>query len=66
MEKIIGNRGKRLDSRDLLDAIILSNMGRGNYRRGSSSGWGSSGGSGGFGGFGGGGGFSGGGAGGSW
>jgi uncharacterized protein len=61
-----GNRGKKLDSRDLLDAIILSNMGRGNYRRGSSSGWGSSGGSGGFGGFGGGGGFSGGGAGGSW
>ncbi|WP_298237907.1 YgcG family protein [uncultured Algibacter sp.] len=60
------NRGKRLDSRDLLDAIILSNMGRGNYRRGSSNGWGSSGSSGGFGGFGGGGGFSGGGAGGSW
>lgn len=65
-----GNRGNNLDSRDLLEAIILSNMGRGSYRRGS-SGWGgrSSGGGFGGGGFGGGfggGGFSGGGAGGSW
>ncbi len=71
-----GNRGNRNgnDARSILEAIILSNMGRGSYSRGSSSGgfggWGgnSSGGSsgGGFGGFGGGGGFSGGGAGGSW
>lgn len=69
-----GNRGKRNDdTRSILEAIILSNMGRGSYSRRSSSGgfggWGSgsgSGSSGGFGGFGGGGGFSGGGAGGSW
>lgn len=65
-----GNRGNRLDSRDLLEAIILSNMGRGSFGRGS-TGWGSSGGGwssggGGFGGGFGGGGFSGGGAGGSW
>lgn len=65
-----GKGGNRLDSRDLLEAIILSNMGRGSYRRGSSSGWGgSSGGSFGGGGFGGGfggGGFGGGGASGGW
>jgi uncharacterized protein len=67
-----GNRGRHLDSRDLLEAIILSNMGRGNYRSsssgwgGSSSGGGWSGGSGGFGGGFGGGGFGGGGASGSW
>lgn len=68
-----GNRGNRSDSRSLLEAIILSNMGRGSYSRGSSSGGfgggfgGSSSGGGSFGGgFGGGGGFSGGGAGGSW
>lgn len=65
-----GNRGNKSEARSLLEAIILSNMGRGSYSRGSSSGGfggfggGSSGG--GFGGFGGGGGFSGGGAGGSW
>ena len=67
-----GNRGNRSDSRSILEAIILSNMGRGSYSRGSGSfggGFGSGGsfgGGGGFGGFGGGGGFSGGGAGGSW
>lgn len=65
-----GKGGNRLDSRDLLEAIILSNMGRGSYRRGSSGWGGSSGGwssgGGGFGGGFGGGGFSGGGAGGSW
>ncbi|MEW4924372.1 TPM domain-containing protein [Algibacter sp. 2305UL17-15] len=69
-----GNRGNRSGGSDLLEAIILSNMGRGSYRRGSTSGWGgsssgggwSSGGGGGFGGGFGGGGFSGGGAGGSW
>ncbi len=68
-----GNRGNRSQGGDILEAIILSNMGRGGYRRGSSSGGifggGSSGGSFGGGGFGGGfggGGFSGGGAGGSW
>lgn len=65
------NGGKRSNASDLLEAIILSNMGRGSYSRGSSSGWGGSSGGGwssggGFGGFGGGGGFSGGGAGGSW
>jgi uncharacterized protein len=60
-----GKGGNRLDSRDLLEAIILSNMGRGNYRRGSSSGWGGSSG-GGFGGGFGGGGFGGGGASGGW
>lgn len=66
-----GNNGKgghRTDGTSILDAIILSNMGRGSYRGGSSGGFGGFGGgsSGGFGGFGGGGGFSGGGAGGSW
>ena len=65
-----GNRGNRSDSRSILEAIILSNMGRGSYsRRSSSGGFGGGGfGGGGFGGggFGGGGGFSGGGAGGSW
>lgn len=67
-----GNRGKRSNSTDLLEAIILSNMGRGSYRRnsGGSSGWGSSGGGwssgGGFGGGFGGGGFGGGGASGGW
>ncbi|MDG1730690.1 MAG: TPM domain-containing protein [Algibacter sp.] len=67
-----GSRGNRSDSRDLLEAIILSNMGRGSYRRGSSSGWGGSSSGGGFsrgGGFGGGfggGGFGGGGASGGW
>jgi uncharacterized protein len=56
-------------TRSILEAIILSNMGRGSYSRGSSSGGfggGFGGGSFGGGGFGGGGGFSGGGAGGSW
>jgi uncharacterized protein len=65
-----GNGGNNSDSRSILEAIILSNMGRRSYSRGSSSGgFGSGGfGGGGFsgGGFGGGGGFSGGGAGGSW
>jgi len=69
-----GNGGNRKndDARSILEAIILSNMGRGSYSRRSSSGGfgggfgGSSSGGGGFGGFGGGGGFSGGGAGGSW
>ncbi|MFV9552411.1 TPM domain-containing protein [Algibacter sp. PT7-4] len=67
-----GNHGNRSDSRDILEAIILSNMGRGSYRRGSSSGWGSSSGGGwssgggGFGGGFGGGGFGGGGASGGW
>ncbi|WP_298498166.1 YgcG family protein [uncultured Algibacter sp.] len=69
-----GNRGNRSNGIDLLEAIILSNMGRGSYRRGSSSGWGgssggggwSSGGGGGFGGGFGGGGFGGGGASGGW
>ena len=66
-----GGRGNRAGP-SILDAIILSNMGRGSYGRSSSGGGifgGSSGGGfggGGFGGFGGGGGFSGGGAGGSW
>ncbi len=68
-----GGRTGGVDGRDLLEAIILSNMGRGNYRR-SSSGWGgssggsgwSSGGGGGFGGGFGGGGFGGGGASGGW
>ncbi|SFZ93246.1 uncharacterized protein SAMN05428642_10313 [Flaviramulus basaltis] len=60
------NRGNRTTGSDILEAIILSNMGRGNYRRGSSSGWGGSSSGGGFGGGFGGGGFSGGGAGGSW
>lgn len=63
-----GNRGHRSTGSDILEAIILSNMGRGNYRRGGSSGWGgsSSGGGGGFGGGFGGGGFGGGGASGGW
>jgi uncharacterized protein len=65
-----GNRGNRSDSRSLLEAIILSNMGRGSYSRGSSSGGfggGFSGGSsGGFGGGFGGGSFGGGGASGGW
>ena len=62
-----GNRGSKSAGSDLLEAIILSNMGRGNYRRGSSSGWGgSSSGGGGFGGGFGGGGFGGGGASGGW
>lgn len=69
------NRGNRSAGSDLLEAIILSNMGRGNYRRGSSGGFGggfggSSGGGfsggGGFGGGFGGGGFGGGGASGGW
>ncbi|NJX16798.1 TPM domain-containing protein [Tamlana crocina] len=67
-----GNRGHRSAGQDLLEAIILSNMGRGSYRRGS-SGWGGSSGGGGWssggGGFGGGfggGGFGGGGASGGW
>jgi uncharacterized protein len=64
-----GNRGNKQDGFDIWDAIILSNMGRGNYRSGGfggSSGSGGSFGGGGFGGGFGGGGFSGGGAGGSW
>ncbi|GAA4932523.1 TPM domain-containing protein [Algibacter agarivorans] len=64
------NGGNRSNGGGLLEAIILSNMGRGNYRRRSSGGWGSSsGGSSGGGGFGGGfggGGFGGGGASGGW
>ncbi|WP_456438720.1 TPM domain-containing protein [Psychroserpens sp.] len=67
-----GNKGKggRTNGTSILDAIILSNMGRGSYG-GSSGGFGSSsggsfGGGGGFGGGFGGGGFSGGGAGGGW
>ncbi|MFD1615540.1 TPM domain-containing protein [Gelatiniphilus marinus] len=59
------NGGHRSAASDILEAIILSNMGRGSYRR-NSGGFGGSSGGGGFGGFGGGGGFSGGGAGGSW
>ena len=67
-----GNRGNRSDSRSLLEAIILSNMGRGSYSGGSSSGGfgggfgGSSSGGGGFGGGFGGGSFGGGGASGGW
>lgn len=71
-----GNRGNRKDddSRSILEAIILSNMGRGSYSRGSSSGGifgggfgsGSSSGGGGFGGGFGGGSFGGGGASGGW
>ncbi|MBQ0734523.1 TPM domain-containing protein [Aquimarina celericrescens] len=57
-----GNRGNRSRGGSLLDAIILSNMGRGSYGGGSFGG----GSSGGFGGGFGGGGFGGGGAGGSW
>ena len=59
-----GNRGNRSGGMDIWDAIILSNMGRGNYK-GGSSGWGGSSG-GGFGGGFGGGGFGGGGASGGW
>jgi uncharacterized protein len=57
-----GNGGNRSDSRSLLEAIILSNMGRGSYSRRSSGGFGGFGGSsgGGFGGGGFGGGFGGG------
>ena len=67
-----GNRGKRNDAgRSILEAIILSNMGRGSYSRGSSSGgfgggFGSSSSGGGFGGGFGGGSFGGGGASGGW
>ncbi|MCA0132911.1 TPM domain-containing protein [Winogradskyella alexanderae] len=63
-----GNRGTRSDSRSLLEAIILSNMGRGSYSsRSSSGGFGGFGGSsGGFGGGFGGGSFGGGGASGGW
>ncbi|MCB4799420.1 TPM domain-containing protein [Neotamlana laminarinivorans] len=65
-----GNRGHRNTGADILEAIILSNMGRGSYRSGS-SGWGRSSGGGSFGGGGfgggfGGGGFGGGGASGGW
>lgn len=65
-----GNNGHRSNSLDILEAIILSNSGRGSYRRnsggfGSGGGW-SSGGGGGFGGGFGGGGFGGGGASGGW
>lgn len=66
------NRGNRSGGIDILEAIILSNMGRGSFGGRSSGGWGGSsgggsfGGGGGFGGGFGGGGFSGGGAGGSW
>lgn len=65
------NGGRRSNASDLLEAIILSNMGRGSYSRGSSSGWGGSSGGGwssggGFGGGFGGGGFGGGGASGGW
>lgn len=68
-----GNGGNKSKSRSLLEAIILSNMGRGSYSRGSSSGGfgggfggSSSSGSGGFGGGFGGGSFGGGGASGGW
>lgn len=60
-----GGRSNRAGT-SILDAIILSNMGRGSYGRSSGGGIFGGGSSGGFGGFGGGGGFSGGGAGGSW
>ncbi|HZW62471.1 MAG TPA: TPM domain-containing protein [Flavobacteriaceae bacterium] len=63
-----GSGGKKFAADSLLEAIILSNMGRGSFKRssgGSFGGWKSSGGGGFSGGFGGGG-FSGGGAGGSW
>lgn len=60
-----GSGGHKSGGFNILDAIILSNMGRGNHSGGSSFGGGSFGG-GGFGGGFGGGGFSGGGAGGSW
>lgn len=63
-----GSGGRKFKGESLLDAIILSNMGRGSFGKSSSGGFGgwSSGSSGGFGGGFGGGGFSGGGAGGSW
>ena len=62
-----GNRGNKSDAMDIFEAIILSNMGRGNYRGSSGGGFGgSSGGGGGFGGGFGGGGFGGGGASGGW
>lgn len=61
-----GNRGNRSGGFDIWDAIILSNMGRGNYNGGSSGWGGSSGSGGGFGGGFGGGGFGGGGASGGW
>lgn len=65
-----GNRGNRSVGADILEAIILSNMGRGSYRRGSSGGFGGSSGGGfgggGFGGGFGGGSFGGGGASGGW
>lgn len=64
-----GNRGNRSDSRDIIEAIIFSKMGRGSFGRGSGGFGGSSGGSFGGGGFSGGfggGGFGGGGASGSW
>ncbi|MGK0253399.1 MAG: hypothetical protein ACI9OE_000868 [Mariniflexile sp.] len=60
-----GNRGNKSGGFSLLDAIILSNMGRGNYRGSSGGGFGGSSG-GGFGGGFGGGGFGGGGASGGW
>ena len=49
-----GNRGHRSGAMDIFEAIILSNMGRGNYRGGGGFGGGSSGGGFGGGGFGGG------------
>jgi uncharacterized protein len=49
-----GNRGNRSEIRDIFEAIILSNMGRGNYRGGGGFGGGNSGGGFGGGGFGGG------------
>lgn len=65
-----GKRGNRKNSTSILEAIILSNMGRGSYRSGSSSGgfggFGGGSSSGGFGGGFGGGGFGGGGASGGW
>ena len=65
-----GNRGNRSGTNDLIEAIILSNMGKGSYKRSSGGfgGWsgGSSSSSGGFGGGFGGGGFGGGGASGGW
>ncbi|OUS03142.1 methanol dehydrogenase [Flavobacteriales bacterium 33_180_T64] len=61
-----GSGGNRTNGTSILDAIILSNMGRGSYGGSNSSSSGGSFGGGGFGGGFGGGGFSGGGAGGSW
>lgn len=49
-----GNRGHRSDAMDIFEAIILSNMGRGNYKGGGGFGGGNSGGGFGGGGFGGG------------